>query len=396
MLTPTEQDFIAAHQDADPAALVLQAHRFVGLDVKKLANQILIRKKAMHKLPTWAAARGVFFPSSLAWQQCSSEQTARYKASLLQGATLADLTGGFGVDVFYLAAHFDTVFYVEQDPMLCEIAAYNYGVLQQPNIVVTQADSVEELERLPDDLTAIYIDPARRDERAQRVVGFEDCTPNVLQLQAKLLAKAKKVLIKAAPMLDIRQALRQLEKVEAVHVVAVDNECKELLFVLNREQPTAQPPTLTCVNLQKDGAPMLFESGEIRTGTAFHATTSVPQRYLYDPNKALHKARLYAEVGQRFGVLPLAATTHLFTSDSLNPDFQGRIFELKGVLKPTFKAIKAALPSLKANIIVRNFPEKAEVLKQKFKIKDGGAEYLIAVTLQDGQKCVLWCVRVKV
>ena len=390
MLTTEEQLFINTNLDTDIIKLVLNHQKYPDLDIKKLANQINIRKKAKLKLPTWVKNPALYFPSTISWQQCSSEYTARYKAGVLKriskGDNVADLTGGFGVDALAFAGLFDRVLYFEEQKALTEIVQYNSRILDQHNIEVVKGNSLEYLENI--EVDCIYLDPARRDERQQKVIRLEDSTPNVVEIQDVLLSKAKYIMVKTSPMLDIHKALRSLKCVEAVHVVAVENECKELLFVMNAALTTVQNVALTCVNISHKGGEQVFESiwndGE-------SVDYAMPKRYLYDANKAILKGNIVDAVGDRFGLEKLAPNTQLLTSDELRMDFYGRIFETLAIVKPSKKVIAKHLTDGKANVIVRNFPESVADLRKKWKVKDGGEVYLLAVTLKDNQKVVLVC-----
>lgn len=388
MLTKEEQQFIKQHLKSEVTRLILSGNLYPNLDIKKLANQIAIRKKALTKLPTWAKEEAVFFPPSISWQQCSSEFTAVYKANLLKGKTLVDLTGGFGVDAFYFAQQFDTVTYIEQQDALSKIANYNYGVLGRDNINVINEDSLSIIKNLPK-VDIIYLDPARRNAQEQKIITLEDSTPNIIEIQRELLEKAQYVMVKTSPMLDIYRAIESLERVEAVHVIAVENECKELLFIMsNRHCETIK---ITSVNITRKGKISKFESQWNKKGTIEYTN---PKKYLYDPNKAIRKAGILNEVGKHYNIKKLAASTNLFTSDVLIENFQGRVFELKEILKPSKRVIQRYLTKEKGNLIVRNFPDSVANLKKMWKIKDGGNDYMFAVTLANKRKVVLATKRV--
>ncbi len=388
MLTENEQQFIAKNIEADTIRLVLNSGKYDHFDIKKLANQINIRKKAITKLPTWATNPAIFFPSTISWQQCSSELTAKYKANLLKGRLIADLTGGFGVDSFYFAQNFEKAIYIEQNSVLANIAAYNYRVFNQNNIEIVTADSLSYLNKLPQ-LDVIYLDPARRDEQQRKIITLENSIPNIVDIQHELLQKATYVMVKTSPMLDIHQALQTLKCVQSVHVVAVENECKELLFILNKD--FEGKTELVCVNITRQGNIERFQTMWNKIETIDYVA---PQLYLYDPHKAIHKAGIFNEFGNHFKVAKLAVNTHLYTSETLKEDFQGRVFELETILKPSAKNIQKYLKNGKANIIVRNFPQEVDELKKKWKIKDGGTIFLIAVTLANSDKVVLVCKRI--
>lgn len=393
MLTQEEELFIQSNLDADVAALVLSQVKYSHLDIKKLANQISIRKKARLKLPTWAQNAALFFPSTVSWQQCSSEYTAKYKADVLKqlsnGESIADMTGGFGVDAYYFAKYFERVTYFEKQEVLTEIVHYNNRILNQNNIEVVQGDSLTHLENIAVD--CIYLDPARRNERQQKVITLEDSTPNILEIQDSLLTKAKYIMVKTSPMLDIHKALRSLKNVEVVHVIAVENECKELLFVMNATCNDIGNIQLTCVNISRKGEKQVFETVWNNVEAVNY---SMPKKYLYDSNKAILKGNIVDAIGRDFGFEKLAPSTQLLTGEDLRADFQGRIFEIEAIIKPSKKVIAKYLEKGKANVIVRNFPESVANLRKKWKVKDGGTVYLFAVTLHDNQKVVLVCKQV--
>lgn len=394
MLTEKEQQFIQHNLKADTTKLVLNYRKFPDLDIKKLANQINIRKKATSKLPTWANNSAVFFPSTVSWQQCSSEHTATYKATVFKqlsnGKTIADLTGGFGVDAFYFAKQFEEVVYIEQQTELTEIVAYNNQVFNQTNIQIVNNDSLEYLKNL--EVDCIYLDPARRNERQQKVITLEDSTPNIIEIQDELLAKAKYVMVKTSPMLDIHKALKSLKCVEAIHVVAVENECKELLFLMSNRIEAIHNIQLTCVNISRKGEKQTFETTWNSDNLIEY---SEPKKYLYDANKAILKGNVVDALGDYFNIEKIAPNTQLLTSDDLKEDFQGRIFEVEAVIKPSKKVIAKYLEHGKANLIVRNFPESVANLRKKWKVKDGGNIYLFAVTLDNKEKVVIVCQRQK-
>lgn len=392
MLTKKEQEFIQKNRQADIVKLVLNQKKYPDLDIKKLANQINLRKKAIAKLPTWAKNTAIFFPSTISWQQCSSEHTATYKSAIFQqisdGQKIADLTGGFGVDAFYFAKQFEEVIYIERQTELTKIVKHNNKVFHQTNIKVVNDDSLEYLKSI--EIDCIYLDPARRNERQQKIITLEDSTPNIIAIQDDLLAKANYIMIKTSPMLDIHKALKSLKCVEAVHVVAVENECKELLFIMNSRVEATHNIRLTCVNISKENQVNKFET---TWNNYVSINYSEPKKYLYDANKAILKGNVINAVGNYFDFEKIAPNTQLLTSDELQEGFQGRIFEVKAVIKPSKKVIAKYLDKGKANVIVRNFPESVANLRKKWKVKDGGYIYLLAITLMNEQKIVVVCKR---
>ena len=379
--------FIRDHAGDDVRQLALQAARYPQVDMRVAATQIEGRRLATSKLPSWAAAEGVIFPVRLSMEQCSSEQTARYKASLVGGERLADLTGGFGIDCSYMSDGFNETTYIERNEELCRIATHNFALLKK-RITVVNGNSEELLASLaPQDW--LFVDPARRSASGGKVVALSDCEPDVCQLEDLLLQKAKRVMVKCSPMLDISQALRELHSVSEVHVVSVGNECKELLFVLGGD--TVGEPVIHTINFRGDSAQVLTYTIAEEFEAVCDYTASV-SRYLYEPNSSLMKAGCFRLPATRWGLKKLHRNTHLYTSDTLIKDFPGRVFEVKnidGFGKNELKRLSSELK--KANIAVRNFPERPEALRKRLKLGDGGDVYLFATTLDDERRVIIRC-----
>ena len=379
--------FIRDHAGDDVRQLALQAARYPQVDMRVAATQIEGRRLATSKLPSWAAAEGVIFPVRLSMEQCSSEQTARYKASLVGGERLADLTGGFGIDCSYMSDGFNETTYIERNEELCRIATHNFALLKK-RITVVNGNSEELLASLaPQDW--IFVDPARRSASGGKVVALSDCEPDVCQLEDLLLQKAKRVMVKCSPMLDISQAMRELHSVSEVHVVSVGNECKELLFVLGGDM--VGEPVIHTINFRGDSAQVLTYTIAEELEAVCDYTASV-SRYLYEPNSSLMKAGCFRLPATRWGLKKLHRNTHLYTSDTLVKDFSGRVFEVKntdGFGKNELKRLSSELK--KANIAVRNFPERPEALRKRLKLGDGGDVYLFATTLDDERRVIIRC-----
>ncbi|MES2732596.1 MAG: hypothetical protein V4714_12640 [Bacteroidota bacterium] len=386
LLTLEAQEFIRLHLGDDVAQLALRARQYPDLPLTDLIRQIQARQKARTKLPTWCANDRVVFPVILSLEQCSSETTATYKASLWSGDTLVDLTGGLGVDTFFFAKHFKQVIHVEQNSELSALAAHNFRELGADNITCLNEDSTAFLAGMASKVDAIYLDPARRDRANGKVFRLDDCEPDVLQLLPLLLDKAHTVLLKTSPMLDIDLAVQQLKGVQAVTVVAVENECKEVLYQLSA-QPT-EVPALTATNLLKNGQADTFTFSK-RAEQQAEATFSEALTYLYEPNAALLKAGAFQSVAQRFGLNKLHLHTHLYTSETLQPDFPGRIFRCEAVMKLDKKALLAYLPEGKANLTVRNFPMSVADIRRQTGIREGGEMYLFATTDLHNRKVII-------
>ena len=376
------RQFIEEHLNDDVHELALK-HSNAKVDMALALRQIEARQLLRKKVPSWSSNPELLFPAHLSIEQCSSEATALYKASLLQGERFADLTGGLGVDCFFISQNFRHTNYVELNPELCELAKHNFGVFGS-EIVVNNESSEAFLNRCTP-LDCIFLDPARRDSHGRKTVSIADCTPNVSELQDLLLQKARRVLVKLSPMLDISQALKELHHVKEIHVVAVGNECKELLFLL--ELDFKDEPLFTCVNLETPQTPVSFTLEEERVATLQLAKEV--GRYLYEPNAALMKGGCFKLLSQRFDVQKLHRNSHLYTSEKLIENFPGRIFEINDWAIYGKKA-KALLDGIdKASIAVRNFPMTVAELRKKLKIGDGDKVFLFATTMSNERFIIL-------
>jgi hypothetical protein len=321
-------------------------------------------------------------------EQCSSEQTARYKASLISNLSpkgegegvFADLTGGLGVDFYWMSQHFKQRVYVEQNSDLCTLAEYNFRALGL-DCSVYCCDTAAYLTDMSH-ADAIFLDPARRNEHGGRTYDIRDCTPNVLELLPLLMKKADKVILKLSPMFDWRKAVDDLQHVTEVHIVSVDNECKELLLVL---RPMSAPFRLVCVNNDH-----LFE-----VPSAFPpqpSSLSLQPSYLYEPNASIMKAGCFEAVAERYGIQQVSANSHLFLSSVEIEDFPGRRFQICAISSMNKQELKDALAAIdRANIAVRNFPLTTDQLRKKLKLKDGGDSYIFATTKADGAHCLYIC-----
>lgn len=377
------RQFIEEHLNDDVHELALK-HSNAKVDMALALRQIEARQLLRKKVPSWSANPELLFPSHLSIEQCSSEASANYKASLIKGESFADLTGGLGIDCYYISQNFQHSDYVEHNPELCALARHNYEVLGAKTMVVHN-DSAEVFLNQCEPLDCLFIDPARRDVHGRKVVSVSDCTPNVVDLQDLMLRKAKRVMVKLSPMLDISQALKELHYVKEIHIVAVENECKELLFILEPEFDGE--PVFTCVNLQTNQSSVQFTQEEEKVATLQLAKE--PIRYLYEPNAALMKGGCFKLLSQRFDVQKLHRNSHLYTSEKLIENFPGRIFEINDWAIYGKKA-KALLDGIdKASIAVRNFPMTVAELRKKLKIGDGDKVFLFATTMSNERFIIL-------
>lgn len=397
------RDFIEQNLNADIRQLALKGCRDKDVDLDAAIRQIAGRQTARRKLPSWAALDGILYPPHLNMEQCSSEQTARYKARICSShpssKPLVDLTGGFGVDFAFMSEAFDEATYVERNSELFAISSANMKILA-PKAKCLNEDGLEVLHRL-DHVSMIFMDPARRDHHGARTYGISDCTPNVLEIKDELLQKADVVMLKLSPMLDWHKAISDLgeEHVKEVHIVSIQNECKELLLVLEngekRRSTEDRGYTLHCVNFNSDGSMQQFK---IPASPISHSTFPIPHspslisHFLYEPNASIMKAGCFAEIEQAFEVSQLAPNSHLFASDQAIEDFPGRKFRVTAVTSMNKQELKQALKDIRqANIAVRNFPMSVADLRKRLKLSEGGNDYIFATTLTEGKKVLIIC-----
>ena len=435
------QDFIRQHQDDDVRQLAFLGSKYPEVDMPFALDQIRGRKMARVKLPRWASLEGIIYPPHISMEQCSSESTALYKAELaarLLGLPASssgtemkaeseiefvDLTGGFGVDFSYIAARLGVKsMYVERQAHLCEAAKENFGRLSLKNAIVKNGDGIEVLHSfLPkkddaasaDDslgiiydqplsllktklgLKLIFIDPARRDDAGNKVVSLKDCTPDVTVLQEEMLSKADYVIIKLSPMLDWHRAISELSHVREVHIISVNNECKELLLVLsarNIGDMEASPADgevkhagnlrIYCVN---DAQSFVCDELDMESSPVRIAPPVLEEmQYLYEPNASLMKAGCFGVLSDRYDARMLSKNSHLFVSQAPIEAFPGRSFRIIAISSFNKKELKRHLSGItKANIATRNFPLSVAELRKRLKLKDGGETYIFATTLSD-------------
>lgn len=379
-------DFVKMHRGDDVRTLALQAGRYPDVDMREAVTQIEGWQHACAKLPEWAAVEGILYPPRISMEQCSSSATALYKASLMQGDTFADLTGGFGIDCSYISRNFLKAFYIERNEKLCSVAAHNFNLLGLHHIEIVNSDCEKMLQSLPH-CDWIFLDPARRDGAGKKVVALADCEPDVATLRSLLLQKSCRVMVKCSPMLDITAACRQLVCVAEVHVVAVNNECKELLFIL--ADVGAHAPLVRCVNLAGGSMQEFSFLMNDACEASFAAEVGC---YLYEPNAAIQKAGCPSSLAVSYGVQKLHRNSNLYTSHAAVDNFPGRIFRVTDVAGFSKSELKTLLGDLKrANLTVRNFPETVQQLRKRLKLSEGGDAYIFATTLADGSKVLVRC-----
>ena len=391
-------DFIREHADDDVRQLALRGTKQSEVDLSYALEQIAGRQKARLKLPSWANIDGIVYPPHLSMEQCSSEATARYKASIAgKGALIVDLTAGFGVDMAFIAQGFQRAVHVERQPQLCAISSENYRLLGLNHVEVVCGDGVEYLHQMSH-ADLLFIDPARRDEHGGRTYGIADCTPNVLEMLDEMLKKVDRVMIKLSPMLDWRKAVADLRKVSEVHIISVENECKELLLEVKSEKlkVKSDSPSLrvVCVNLLSDGNQECFEFDALHPSppsSTFHFSL-LTSHFLYEPNASIMKAGCFALLEQHFGAVQLDKNSHLFVSDQEMAGFPGRAFVIEKRTSMNKRELKSALAGIdKANITVRNFPMSVAELRKRLKLKEGGEVFIFATTIANEGHQLLVC-----
>lgn len=369
------QKFIQDHLYDDPASLMLNAAKHPHIPMKVVVEQIQSKRKAKNKLPEWFSTVGIIYPPVLSLEQCSSQVTAAYKASLVKGQAMIDLTGGMGIDTYYLSESFKEAHYVERQQNLVELAEHNFDRLEAHGIRSHHGEAENFLNGQNERVDLIYLDPARRGLYSSKVVRFEDCEPNIIELLPQLRQKTLSILIKASPMLDIKGAINDLGEVTTVHVVADRNEVKELLFFI--DEKASVNPEIHTINFRSEGEwRFSFDyEGEQRVLPQFGTVS----RFIYEPNAAILKAGGFKSVGEQFShLVKLQANTHLYTSDQLIENFPGRSFQVLDSLQMNKKQLRKKLPKMKANISVRNFPMSVQQIRKKTGLREGGEEYLIA------------------
>lgn len=384
LLQQEVQQFIKIHEHDDLDALALKYRYVNDIDIRIVLDQVRGRQKARGKLPGWYRCPGILYPPKISMEQCSSEKTARYKAGLVSGEILMDLTGGFGVDTYYLSQSFAVTHYVEQDEWLYELARHNHKTLQS-KIFHHRSDALDFVANFDKKVGVAYLDPARRDAANKKVYRLEDCEPKVVQYLPQLLEKANQLLIKTSPLLDIDLTLQALQFVSSVHVISVSNEVKEVLYLVEKGAPS---PRITAINFVDGKPPQAFEFTREEEKLS-NIDFGPAGRYLYEPNAALMKAGAFRVIATRYDLKKIHPNTHLYTQDQLFPGFPGRKFEIEQVLPVDKKKVQPYLDNMKANVTTRNFPLSVDALKKKLGIKDGGDTYLFGITGTNGAKRIL-------
>lgn len=379
LLKPEVVAYIRAHEHDDERSLLLKHKTIFNLPASIIANQIAGRRKAKAKIPLYYNTPGIIFSPGLNLEQSSSEETALFKASVLseissEKNSVVDLTGGFGIDSFFLSRTFKQVNYVEPNAELLEYARHNHQTLGAMHIVHHQT-TAEDFFKSASHYNCVFIDPSRRTTANKKVFKLVDCEPDIANLLPEIFEHTHTVMIKTSPLLDIHQAISELQFVKYVWVVSVDNDCKELLFLC--EKSFAGEPTIIAVNLGSVLETFTFSFPEEKNAVV---RFSEPLTYLYEPNASLLKAGAFKSIANAFALFKIHPNTHLYTSENLVENFPGRIFKITHTIKPEAKAIAERIPEKKANVFTRNYPLSPDELKKKLKINDGGEQYVIGFT----------------
>ena len=369
ILAKEVQNYINEHINADVNKIALAKPLFVNVSAAEIANQIAAKKKSISKLPTWFKQENIYYPALLSIEQCSSETTGAYKASLTKGNSVLDLTAGFGVDSYFFSKQAKQVLSCEINAELAAITSHNSTVLGAQNQKVLATDGIEFLENTELNFGTIYIDPARR-KNSGKVFKLKDCTPDITSILQLLLQKAERIIVKTSPLLDISAGLKELKNVSEIHIVSVKNECKELLWVIDKI-PSSETH-IVCATLNQTDKILKFPLSALQDTTKI--SIEEPHGFLYEPDVALLKSGGFNFIAQKFNISKLHQDSQLYYSDQINPDFLGRIFKVKTLLSINeLKKDKA----LVGNVIVRNFPANAADLVKKYKIVPSDNDFII-------------------
>ncbi len=386
ILNPEVQQFISENINVDISKLIFKGSPFEGISIQELAEQIVSKKKAQEKLPTWIKTENIYFPNKLNIEQTSSELTANYKSKLISGVKFIDLTGGFGIDDFYFSKRFSIGVHCELNTDLSEIVEHNFLQLGVSNMDFHKGNGVEYV--LNNDLKYdwIYSDPSRRNESKGKVFLLSDCLPDIPSVLEELFEKTENILLKLSPVLDISSALTELKFTKEIHIVGVKNEVKELLFILKKG--FKGNPKIKTVNIAKKKT----DCFNFDWNHESHASYSAPKSFLYEPNTAILKSGGFLQVSEQLKIAKLHQHSHLYTSTELI-EFPGRSFKIEAVISYDKKELKRFIPSKKANITVRNFPESVAQIRKKTGFIDGGEYYLFFTTSESNKKIVVICTK---
>jgi hypothetical protein len=389
ILNKAIQDFIDVNLRIDINKLVLKSQLFDEVENREIAVQISGKLKSKAKLPSWFLTKNIYYPAKISIEQTSSEQTAAYKSSLISGKKFIDLTGGFGVDDYYFSKQFESIIHCEINEELSQITVHNFEELGVKNSKFYIGDGIEFLKQTEEKFDCIYVDPSRRSEVKGKVFLMSDCLPDVPNNLELLFSKTDKILMKTSPLIDLSQGLKELKSVKEIHVVAVKNEVKELLWIFEKEYQ--DEVVIKTINLDEKGN-QIFDFNLVDESKV-DCETSLPQKFLYEPNSAVMKSGGFNQVGIQVDLMKLHKHSHLYTGNELI-DFPGRRFEIKEIIYASGKELKSRFKGKKANVTTRNYPQKVEEIRKTLKIKDGGEVYLFFTTNRNEERICLVCEKV--
>ncbi|MFA6712653.1 MAG: SAM-dependent methyltransferase [Bacteroidales bacterium] len=400
MLNPKTIDFIIEHEKDDTVKLLLAADRYPEVNVTYAVKVIEARKKIKIKVPLWWNNYAIEYPSALALEQCSSQATAEYKKKFIKrDSTVIDITGGMGIDTFFMSQNAKTIYYFEKNSELCEATKNNFITLNCNNVNIfnTEINGVKEiLENIPIDLQSadlIYADPARRGKASQRIYMISECEPNIVSIRKELFSISDNILVKVSPMADLSKCISILPETKEIHILSVNNECKEVLLLL--EKKFEGTPKIFAINI-KDGKTeeLVFTQEEEEMAVAIFSEGE--KKYLFQPNKSILKSGAFKIVSERYNITKIAASTHLYTSDNLISNFPGKVFLIENILrfnKENIHDINKKYPM--ANISAMNFPLDTNSLRKRLKIKEGGEKFLFACRMADEEKVIIVCEQIR-
>ena len=387
ILHPEVQQFISDNLNTEIIRLILKGSPFEKISVQEIANQIIAKEKSRKKLPTWFATDNIYYPTKVSIEQTSSEIAAKNKLDLITGASIIDITGGFGIDAYYFSKQFKKVIHCEINKELSTIVKHNITLLKIKNIEIFTGDGLQFLKKTQKKFDCIFIDPSRRNNIKGKVFLLKDCLPYIPPKIDFLFSKANQILIKTSPILDITNTINDLKFVKKIQVIAINNEVKELLFLL--ENNYSKEIIIEAVNYQKDEIQKL--NFEYPSNTL--STYNQPLKYLYEPNAAILKSGGFHEVSQQLNISKLHQHSHLYTSNELI-DFPGRSFIIENNIIYDKKKIKKLVGNENANITIRNFPKSVAQIRKETKIKEGGNLFIFFTTNLENKQIVIFCKKI--
>ncbi|MFA5299644.1 MAG: class I SAM-dependent methyltransferase [Lutibacter sp.] len=387
ILNKEVQQFINDHLKSDVTKLILKGSPFEVVSIQEIAEQIVAKNSCEKKLPTWFNSENIYYPNKLNIEQTSSEITSNYKSELVSGETLVDITGGFGVDAYFFSQKVSKITHCEINEELSNIVSHNFKQLGVKNCVFKKVDGIEFIKNNQEHFDWIYADPSRRNDAKGKVFLLKDCLPNIPENLDTIFQKTNNILLKVSPILDITSAINELIFVKEIHVVAVENEVKELLFLLEKDY--TKSIQIKTINITKNES----QKFDFNLNETSNASFSEPEKYVYEPNAAILKSGAFLQVSEKLNIAKLHQNSHLYTSNTLM-DFPGRKFEIKHCISYNKKQLLQLIPSKKANIATRNFPETVAQIRKKTGLKDGGNQYLFFTTDFNNKHVVLICGKV--